>query len=81
MGNKGEIELVKYVDNLIDITKDQINYFLKEIKRPHKNISKNKLKNDNKKISQNIVRILLTKNLYQRKKMNSKIMKQKKEMV
>ena len=50
MGNKGEIELVKYVDNLIDITKDQINYFLKEIKRPHKSISNNKFKNDNKKI-------------------------------
>ena len=49
MGNKGEIELVKYVDNLIDITKDQINYFLKEIKRPHKSISNNKIKKDNKK--------------------------------
>ena len=36
IGTKGEIELVKYVDSLIDITKGQINYFLKEIKKPIK---------------------------------------------
>ena len=44
---KGEIELVKYVDSLIGITKVEINYFLKEIKKPHKSISTNRLNKDN----------------------------------
>ena len=47
MGNKGEIELVNYVDSFIDITKGQINFFLKIIKKPHKSISKNKFQKDN----------------------------------
>ena len=38
------------MDSLIDILKGQINYFIKEIKNPHKSISTNRLNKDNKLI-------------------------------
>ena len=48
-GFKGEVQLVTYVDTLIEITEEQIKYFTKQIRISHKGVSNNKIKNINKK--------------------------------
>ena len=48
-GCKGEVQLVTYVDTLIEITEEQIKYFTKQIRISHKGVSNNKIKNINKK--------------------------------
>ena len=49
-GFKGEVQLVTYVDTLIEITEEQIKYFTKQIRTSHRGVSKNKIKNINKEI-------------------------------
>ena len=49
-GFKGEVQLVTYVDTLIEITEEQIKYFTKQIRTSHRGVSKNRIKNINKEI-------------------------------